>query len=145
MRVDQPRLSDSEWKQFKELKSAAYNGDVRKATAILDVNPKLVSIGTSTQYFTALHEAAGAGKLEVVKLLIERGADVNWATSEGCTPLHSVAASPHGDFIEVARVLIQHGADVHAQTSDGHTPLSGASGRGHSGVVQVLQNHGATT
>jgi len=38
--------------------------------------------------WTVLHEAARSGKLEMVKLILKRGADKNLLTSTGVTPLN---------------------------------------------------------
>lgn len=37
---------------------------------------------------TSLHRAAYTGHLDIVKLLLERGADVCAQDADGCTPLH---------------------------------------------------------
>jgi Ankyrin repeats (3 copies) len=57
----------------------------------------------------------------VLRLLLERGADVNSrADDDGCTPLHR--ASEHG-ALEIVRLLLEHGADVEAANRDGETAL----------------------
>ena len=57
----------------------------------------------------------------VIRLLLERGADVNSrADDDGFTPLHR--ASSYGS-LEVVRLLLEHGADVEAVNRDGKTPL----------------------
>jgi ankyrin repeat protein len=56
---------------------------------------------------TPLYDAASMGRLEVVKLLITRGADVNAANKSGATPLHAAATN---GFDQVAAALRAHGA-----------------------------------
>jgi Ankyrin repeats (3 copies) len=57
----------------------------------------------------------------VLRLLLERGADVNTrADDDGFTPLHR--ASKNG-ALEVVRLLLEHGADVEAVNRDGKTAL----------------------
>ena len=41
---------------------------------------------------TPLHLAVNSGCISVVKLLIEKGADVTATTKNGCTPLHPAAS-----------------------------------------------------
>jgi ankyrin repeat protein len=66
---------------------------------------------------TALHEAARRCDVEIARLLLSRGANVNKRNRWGGTPLHE-AACP-----EVAELLIQHGAEINARDDDGKTPL----------------------
>ena len=61
-------------------------------------------------------------RLDVVRLLIERGANVNQGDNAGFTPLHLAAAS---GYLEIARVLLDAGADVNARTGEGGGPRYG--------------------
>lgn len=84
-----------------------------------------------------LHEAienlgAGVEMLQVVKALINAGADVNSKNKNDITPLHSVlcAAFDAGEgsiiskrCIECAEFLLESGADINAQERRGYTPL----------------------
>jgi len=56
-----------------------------------------------------LHRAAERGHLDVVKLLLEHGADPNVQDDEGETPLHHAAA--WRDNVDIVRLLLEHGAD----------------------------------
>ena len=57
--------------------------------------------------------AAYNGHAELVKGLIERGADVNRANDRGQSPLAGVVFK---GYDEIARILIEHGADPHGGT-----------------------------
>ena len=54
-------------------------------------------------------------RLDVVRLLIERGADVNQGDNVSFAPLHLAAAS---GYLEIARVLLDAGADANARTGE---------------------------
>jgi ankyrin repeat protein len=94
---------------------------------------------------TLLHVAAGAGCLELVKLLLRLGVDPNLEGRER-TPLYCVAnecASDTGP--EVVRELVRTGADVDARSGVTRaTALHAAARRGHLKVAQALLDAGAT-
>ena len=54
--------------------------------------------------WTALHEACNHGYLEIVRTLIEHGADVSVKGLDGDTPLHDAAVNGHE---EITIALIQ--------------------------------------
>ena len=54
---------------------------------------------------TPLMEAASSGHLEIVKLLISHGADVNAQSSSGNTPLMYACASGKKQSVQFARAL----------------------------------------
>ena len=58
---------------------------------------------------TPLHWAASYNSLDVARLLIDRGAEVDARDEDGRTPLH-YAARP--SCLDVARLLIEHGANT---------------------------------
>ncbi len=74
-----------------------------------------------------------------MKLLIEKGADVN--AGNGWTPLHEAAAEGH---LEVVKVLIEKGADVNAEYIGlfGTTFLHWAALEGHLEIVKLLRKYG---
>ena len=84
---------------------------------------------------TALHLAAFYGRSEVMKLLLEAGADKDAAQRNGMTALH--AAAFHGDT-DVVKLLLKAGADKDAVNAFGMTALKLAAGKAHSEVVKLL-------
>ena len=72
---------------------------------------------------TPLHRA---GNLEVVKLLVAQGADVNAKNKDERTPLHEMLWRERGNAsntLEIVKFLVSNGADVNAQERYGYTPL----------------------
>jgi ankyrin repeat protein len=88
---------------------------------------------------TPLHWAASWGRLEIAKMLIDAGADVNVQTN-GETPLHRAAG--RGE-VEIARMLIDAGANVNVQDNGDWTPLHRAASRGEVKVARMLIGAGA--
>ncbi|MDH5680971.1 MAG: ankyrin repeat domain-containing protein, partial [Spirochaetota bacterium] len=87
-----------------------------------------------------LQAAAYQGKLQEVKRLIQKGADVNARDSHKDTALHSAA---QGGKLEVVKYLLKKGADVNAKNNNGTTPLHFAAEYGHKNVVKWLLTSGA--
>uniref|UniRef100_A0A8C4VCH0 Tetratricopeptide repeat, ankyrin repeat and coiled-coil containing 1 n=1 Tax=Falco tinnunculus TaxID=100819 RepID=A0A8C4VCH0_FALTI len=90
---------------------------------------------------TALTAAAGRGKLEVCKLLVEHGAVVTRANRRGIPPLFCAVRQGHW---QIAKLLVEHGSDVNLSDKQGRTPLMVASCEGHLSTVEFLLSEGAT-
>ncbi len=78
-------------------------------------------------------------RLELVKLLLENGADVNAKTSFGYTAL-MFAATDSRDNERVIRLLLENGADVNCQNKNGETALMYACiSNGYNAIVDMLE------
>lgn len=131
---------------------AVRTGDTARVSELLAVDPALIDAreefdeSAARQYFplmgryTALHRAIKKRYADLVRLLLERGADVNAATSLGETPLHTAAL--HGRPVEAA-LLLERGANPNARLSNGMTPLHWAAQRGYSEFVSLLLERSA--
>jgi ankyrin repeat protein len=102
---------------------------------------------------TAFLRASQSGDLELMKLLLARGADPKIATVLGVTALHVAAGigwvegityewSPGATF-EAVKLLLELGLDVNAQADTGRVALHGAAHKGRTDVIQILADHGA--
>ncbi|KAH7175728.1 hypothetical protein EDB81DRAFT_18581 [Dactylonectria macrodidyma] len=83
----------------------------------------------TTEYFTDLKLASYYGHRVVVKLLLEKGAEIEADSAYGRTPLSWAAENGHE---AVVRMLPEKGADVEVKDNDGRTPLSWAAERARS-------------
>jgi ankyrin repeat protein len=113
---------------------AAYKGDVETVKEILATNPdKNVrdSFGR-----TALHDAMFQKNMEVIRLLLEYGFDVNDASPiNGYTPLHDAVLVNN---VDAAKLLLEFGADKTIKDTEGFTPLDRARKTGKREMVLLL-------
>lgn len=102
---------------------------------------------------TPFMKAATTSDLQLMKLLLEYGADPNITTQNHTTPLMAAAGLGWTDIsslgtedasIEAIKLCLQHGADVNAFNDLGETALHGAAQRGGDKIVRFLAAQGAT-
>ncbi|KAF5242785.1 hypothetical protein FANTH_8521 [Fusarium anthophilum] len=82
----------------------------------------------------------GTGDIDMVRLLVDRGIDINAPDESGRTPLYLSATI--GD-VEMVRVLCEGGAVIETTSESGHTPLQVAALKGYTEVVELLLEKGA--
>jgi ankyrin repeat protein len=108
-------------------------GVVAEVVRLLDEDGRLVE---ARQTLTPLFIAALRGHVDVVRLLLERGADSEASDDRGLTPLH-YSLFPSGNE-EVVELLLDWGADASMIGPMGSTPLMLASSEGKTGAVKRL-------
>ena len=127
----------------KEIISAAKKGDAAGVKALLAKDKGLTS-AKDKDGSTPLHCAAWKGHLEVVRILLEAGAEIeaqNQNSHWGTTPLH---AASHGNQKAVVELLIERGADVNAKSPlNKMTPLEHSAVHKAKAVADLLRKHGA--
>jgi ankyrin repeat protein len=100
----------------QQLVNAVHAGDLETIRKILDAHPDLVNAGTDlprhdrpsdTLSMRLVHLAIAEAKADVLRLLIERGADINARNADGRLPLHDCFELDHDDY---AKILLDAGA-----------------------------------
>ena len=126
---------------------AAAIGDLGRAQRALARTPDLLD-AYSAEGFPAIALAAHFGHVEVMRWLIDQGADIDRVAAHrlAVAPLH---AALFGRQVEAARLLIERGADVTAARGGsgwkraGWTALHYAAGMGFDALVLPLLDRGA--
>jgi ankyrin repeat protein len=80
------------------------------------------------------------GKVDMVRRLLEHGADPNISDKEHSTPLHQASSRGH---VEAARLLLSYEAKVDEKDMWGRTPFQLAALKGHDEMTKLLVEHGA--
>jgi uncharacterized protein len=102
---------------------------------------------------TPFLRAAQSGDVELMKLLLDHGADPKIFTAHNVTPLAVAAGigwvegvtyewSPQ-ENLEAVKICLQLGIDPNVADDEGRTALHGAAHKGRLGVIQLLADHGA--
>ena len=135
---------------YVDICTACYIGDLERVKELLDQDPSLANrVSAYVTYYVGsgapLKNAAAAGHLEIVKLLLQRGADPN-LPEEGIAPhghaLYSAAANGH---YEIARLLLEHGAYPNPEVESSGDALSRAVSNSDRRMIDLLCSYGAAS
>jgi ankyrin repeat protein len=85
---------------------------------------------------SALIVAALYGQAEVVKILVENGASLDFKNNDGSTALHVAAFFCHP---EIVKILLDQGADRSVKNSYGQIPLETVSGEWNSDLEGIYK------
>ncbi|MDH4270439.1 MAG: ankyrin repeat domain-containing protein [Candidatus Aminicenantes bacterium] len=124
-----------------DIHDAAQKGDLPSVRQLLEGNQELANQRDSVFGRTPLHWAARGVHLEVLRLLLGKGADPRAKDNSKITALHSVSFRGHQ---EATRLLLAKGAAVNAVDEFGKTPLAYAITGNHQGLVRFLVSKGGT-
>ncbi len=120
---------------FTALHFAAFFNRPAIAGRLIQHGADIEAIARNPMKVTPLHSAAAAHSGEIVRLLLERGANPNALQQGGWTPLH--AAAQNGDA-EMVRDLIAHQADPKSTNGEGKTAADVADEKGHIEIAAML-------
>lgn len=119
----------------------SYNPAVRICQLLADgAKPDIKDVNGESALFVCCRNG-WSGHLEIIKILLDAGADINQnSNTTGCTPLYLAARNGH---IDIVKELIRRGADVNLPNNDGMTPIRSAVYHGHVNVMKELIAAGA--
>ncbi|HLW43387.1 MAG TPA: ankyrin repeat domain-containing protein [Candidatus Acidoferrales bacterium] len=121
---------------FFPLGLAAFFGHRAIVEFLLKHGADVNTAARNPQKVTSLHGAVARRDVEIVKMLLERGANPNAMQERGFVPLHDAAGNGN---LALVQLLVKHGARVDAKADDGKTPGDMAAERGHKELAEWLE------
>ncbi len=120
---------------FTALGLACYFGqyDVARHLVVNGADVNLPSKNGFNVY--PIHSAAAGNYTDILKLLIESGAEVNVKQQAGSTPLH--AAAQYGN-LDMLIILLESGAEVNVRMEGGKLPADLAREKGYNEIAEIL-------
>lgn len=109
---------------------ATFKKDIASVQALIDQGAQI-----NRPEWTALHYAAAAGSLPLVRLLLDHDAYLDAESPNKTTPLMMAARGGYGD---VAEFLLAQGADLYAKNELGLTAVDFARAQGHVPLADFL-------
>jgi ankyrin repeat protein len=129
--------------------TACYIGDIDRVRELLARDSSLANRPSDyVAYYpcsgTPMRNAAGGGHIEIVKLLLEHGADPN-LPEEGIAPRgHGLYAAVYNGHYDIAKLLLEHGAYPNPPVESSADAVGIAIARGDTRMIELLATHGAT-
>jgi uncharacterized protein len=121
---------------FTALHFAAFFGRYEAAALLIERGAEVDAFGRGWMTGTAMHSAVSRLQSDVVRILLEAGANPNVRQSAGWTPLHSSAAN--GDVTSV-ELLLASGADPTATNDEGRSVIDLATESGDEATVDRIR------
>ena len=130
-----PRVRDQRQRSFAQ---ATMDGNLRRMRWLHFAGAR---IDARSNLGNPLLLAASEGKLEVVRYLLDEGADVNARANSDSTPLAEAAYYGH---VDVIKELLLRGADINAIGEPG-TALDIALNRKNTAAADLIRHYGGKT
>ena len=110
--------SDDDFCEYHDdtgLSEAIHHRNVNEVISILSAHQNLINAKIGPYNETPLHMAAEAGNIDIIRYLIDNGANVNALNASG-SPLHYISkCSNKANAFDCFRYLVEHGADINAR------------------------------
>ncbi|MGI8959925.1 MAG: ankyrin repeat domain-containing protein [Bryobacteraceae bacterium] len=119
---------------------AAFFGHPDIANALLDRGADVNARSTNSMKNTPLRAAVAGSKVELMRLMLKRGADANAVQEGGWTALHAAVQSGNREMVEL---LLAHEAHVNTRAENNQAALDLALTKGHQEIAGLLEELGA--
>jgi len=133
---------------YCDICTAAHIGDAARVKDLLDQDPTLANRPSDyvTYYAcsgTPIRNAAAAGHFEIVRLLLDRGADPNLPEEHIAPHGHALYAAATNGHYEIAQLLLERGAHPNPEVESSADALSRVISNKDSKMLELLCSYGA--
>lgn len=128
-------VNSVDFEGWSALSYAVNNGDIEIAKLLLENKVKI-----KDELLIAIKSPIVESRINIMKLLIENGANINYTDENGFNPLNIAIES--GDM-ELTKFLITNGANVNSLMQDGVSLIGYAIAQNNMDLLQILIENGA--
>ncbi len=132
-----------------DINTAAHTGDIARVRQLLEEDPSLANrVGDHGGYYLGagapLQNAAATGRMDIVRLLLEHGADPNLPEEHIAPRGRALYAAASGGHYEIAQLLLERGANPNQPVESSADALSMAMMHKDQKMVDLLRSYGAS-
>ncbi len=135
LKADPRRASEHAPDGFTPVALAAFFGQPAAANALIAAGADVNAAAKNGLKVAALHAAVAGGKLDIVKAVLEAGANPNAQQQAGFRAIHEAGTKANR---ALAELLIAHGADPLLPNDEGKTAIDLAREKGHAEFADWL-------
>ena len=128
-------INEVDFEGWSALSYAVNNGDIEIAKLLLTNKAKI-----KDELLLAIKSPIAESRIDMIKLLIDNKANINYADDDGFNPLNIAIES--GDM-ELTKFLITNGANVNSLMQDGVSLIGYAIAQNNMDLLQILIENGA--
>ena len=141
LKTSPARVSEHAPDGFTPVALAAFFGQSAAVRALIAAGADVNAAAKNPAKVAALHAAVAGGKLEIVKAVLEAGADPNAQQQAGFRAIHEAGAKGNRAF---ADLLMAHGADPSLPNDEGKSAIDFAREKGHVELADWLASKSPT-
>ena len=129
------RVSEHAPDGFTPVALAAFFGQPAAVRALIAAGADVKAAAKNALKVQALHAAVAGRNLEIVKAVLDAGADPNAQQQAGFRPIHEAGTNANR---ALAELLLKHGADPTLTSDDGKNAIDLARAKGHADFADWL-------
>jgi len=135
LKGDPSRVSEHAPDGFTPVALAAFFAQPLAVKALIAAGANVNAAAKNPLKVQALHAAVAGRHLEIVKAVLDAGADPNAKQQAGFRPMHEAGSNANR---QLAELLLSHGADPSLPNDEGKTPIDFARDKGHAEFADWL-------